>query len=1206
MFSDGFESGSLSAWDGVSGTGSVTVGSAGAHSGSDGLRMVNASGQFDLVTKTLSSGLPDSSVSFWVRVGSGGGLQTLAQARDQSSSQTMWGLLYDGTQQGVYFYPYTGSGATEIFSGAGSVPANTWVQIEIQYTATSTGGAQLFINGQTKSAWGVSGNYSRSANLQKLQLWDDSTATTDFDDVKIATPPPAGASAPGAPTGVQGSARDGAVSLSWTAPASDGGSAITGYRITPYIGGSAQTPVLTGSSATSQTVSGLTNGTAYTFTVAAINSVGTGPDSAASAAVTPAGASAPGAPTGVQGTPADGAVSLSWTAPASDGGSAITGYRITPYIGGSAQTPVLTGSSATSRTVSGLTNGTAYTFTVAAINSVGTGPDSAASAAVTPAAAVSRYSSVVFSDGFESGSLSAWDGVSGTGSVTVGSAGAHSGSDGLRMVNASGQFDLVTKTLSSGLPDSSVSFWVRVGSGGGLQTLAQARDQSSSQTMWGLLYDGTQQGVYFYPYTGSGATEIFSGAGSVPANTWVQIEIQYTATSTGGAQLFINGQTKSAWGVSGNYSRSANLQKLQLWDDSTATTDFDDVKIATPPPAGASAPGAPTGVQGSARDGAVSLSWTAPASDGGSAITGYRITPYIGGSAQTPVLTGSSATSQTVSGLTNGTAYTFTVAAINSVGTGPDSAASAAVTPAGASAPGAPTGVQGTPADGAVSLSWTAPASDGGSAITGYRITPYIGGSAQTPVLTGSSATSRTVSGLTNGTAYTFTVAAINSVGTGPDSAASAAVTPAGASAPGAPTGVQGTPADGAVSLSWTAPASDGGSAITGYRITPYIGGSAQTPVLTGSSATSQTVSGLTNGTAYTFTVAAINSVGTGPDSAASATVTPASSNPIQVENSQPGDPNWGDFNQPSVPTQISGYGSQISVNHGQSIDLYVTTTAATVKIDVYRMGWYNGAGARLMQAIGTFPGVNQPQATPNPTTGMVSENWTKTTTLNVPASWTTGVYLARLVASNGYGAFIYFAVRNDGGREPLLFQASTNTYQAYNPYGGTSLYNNNTDGSIFPKTSPHALKVSFDRPFETGDGAGQFLWYEYPFVRWLEKNGYNVAYTTDTDTSTNSTNPITNHKAFLVVGHDEYWSQGMRQSVQGAIAAGVNVAFFAGNESYWQVRYEPNASGVANRVMVGYKDFAECSCSGGPDPMYNVNNSVADQHIPGPAREPA
>ena len=148
--------------------------------------------------------------------------------------------------------------------------------------------------------------------------------------------------------------------------------------------------------------------------------------------------------------------------------------------------------------------------------------------------------------------------------------------------------------------------------------------------------------------------------------------------------------------------------------------------------------------------------------------------------------------------------------------------------------------MQGTPGDKSVALSWTAPNSDGGSPITGYVVTPYLNGTAQTPIKTNSTATTYTVTGLTNGTTYTFTVAASNAIGTGSPSTASAAVTPTPPSPPGAPTAVQATASDAAVNLSWTAPASDGGSPVTGYRITPWVGGVAQTPQLPGSTATSQ------------------------------------------------------------------------------------------------------------------------------------------------------------------------------------------------------------------------------------------------------------------------------------------------------------------------------------------------------------------------------
>ncbi len=316
------------------------------------------------------------------------------------------------------------------------------------------------------------------------------------------------------------------------------------------------------------------------------------------------------------------------------------------------------------------------------------------------------------------------------------------------------------------------------------------------------------------------------------------------------------------------------------------------------------------------------------------------------------------------------------------------------------------------------------------------------------------------------------------------------------------------------------------------------------------------------------------------------------SQNAIQAENSLPGDPTWNDFSASLTPDLISGYASKISVNHGDSLDLFVTTTAPSFTIDIYRTGYYGGTGARKITSMGPFTGVHQPMPTPDPVTGMVAANWTKTTTLSVPTSWVSGVYLARLDASTGDKSFIFFVVRDDGGHEGILFQTSVTTYEAYNTWGGTSLYNNNTDKSIF--SGVHASKVSFDRPFNPGDsnGAGHYFFFEYKFVYWMESQGYDVAYTTDVDTDTNAST-LTNHKAFLSVGHDEYWSKGMRDTVQQAINAGVNVAFFGANEMYWQIRFEPDAAGSPDRVEVGYKDFATSTTPPGPDPMWNVNNAI-------------
>ncbi|MEA3054593.1 MAG: hypothetical protein QOD30_25, partial [Actinomycetota bacterium] len=196
--------------------------------------------------------------------------------------------------------------------------------------------------------------------------------------VLLGTTGPAWAAAPGAPRNAVAQPRDGAAVVSWDAPTSDGGSAITGYRIESTPG----SIVVTVSGSTfSTTVSGLTNGTSYTFVVKAINGDGTGPASAATAPVTPA--QPPSVPRSVSASAGNAQATVTWTAPSSTGGSAITGYRVTTSPGGATMT---VGGSATSATVAALANGTAYTFTVVAFNAVGDGPASSPTTPVTPSA----------------------------------------------------------------------------------------------------------------------------------------------------------------------------------------------------------------------------------------------------------------------------------------------------------------------------------------------------------------------------------------------------------------------------------------------------------------------------------------------------------------------------------------------------------------------------------------------------------------------------------------------------------------------------------------------------------------------------------------------------------------------------------------------------------------------------------------------------
>jgi hypothetical protein len=221
-----------------------------------------------------------------------------------------------------------------------------------------------------------------------------------------------------------------------------------------------------------------------------------------------------------------------------------------------------------------------------------------------------------------------------------------------------------------------------------------------------------------------------------------------------------------------------------------------------------------------------------------------------------------------VPGLTNGQSYTFTVTATNNIGTGAASAPSGSVTPTtGNTVPGAPTAVTATPGNGQATVAFTAPGSNGGSAITGYTVTSTPGN------ITANGATSPiTVQGLTNGQSYTFTVKATNAIGTSQPSSPSNAATPTFvAVAPGAPTGVTATAGNGIAVITFTPPVSNGGAAITSYTVTSSPGNrtasSNGSPII---------VTGLTNGQAYTFTVTATNSAGTSAASSPSSAVTPA------------------------------------------------------------------------------------------------------------------------------------------------------------------------------------------------------------------------------------------------------------------------------------------------------------------------------------------
>lgn len=300
-----------------------------------------------------------------------------------------------------------------------------------------------------------------------------------------------------------------------------------------------------------------------------------------------------------------------------------------------------------------------------------------------------------------------------------------------------------------------------------------------------------------------------------------------------------------------------------------------------------------------------------------------------------------------------------------------------------------------------------------------------------------------------------------------------------------------------------------------------------------------------------------------------------ACGNPVACENQLPGTPQsvWDDgTDDPS----ILGYATQMSVNVGGAIDFKVKTDARLYTVDIYRLGYYQGNGARKVTSVpvtATLP-QTQPACLRDTATDLYDcGTWAVSATWQVPSTAVGGVYIADLVRPDtGRRSHIVFVVRNDASHSDVVFQTSDTTWQAYNSYGGASLYQG--------VNQTRAYKVSYNRPFITRNGVTMRDYVyanEYPTIRFLEANGVDVSYVSGVDNAMGLGN-LTNHKVFLSVGHDEYWSTSQRTAVTRARDAGVNLMFLSGNEVYWRTRWETSidGSGTPYRTMVCYKDTKE------------------------------
>jgi hypothetical protein len=295
------------------------------------------------------------------------------------------------------------------------------------------------------------------------------------------------------------------------------------------------------------------------------------------------------------------------------------------------------------------------------------------------------------------------------------------------------------------------------------------------------------------------------------------------------------------------------------------------------------------------------------------------------------------------------------------------------------------------------------------------------------------------------------------------------------------------------------------------------------------------------------------------------------------AEEELPGDANW-HISSAGKPGAIQGYADQYSVLPGKQFGLYVSTSAASYEVRAFRVGWYGGAQARLVWTSESQPRSVQSDALFDDATRRVYTKWTKSLTVSTEG-WPEGAYLLRLDAANGHQRYVPMIVRSASAKGKLLLMHSVATWQAYNLWGGHSLYQG-PNGSY----DTRSLVVSFDRPYDDV-GAEKFLVYERAAVVLAERPGLPVAYTTGIDVH-NEPSVLSGAAAVFSLGHDEYWTPQQRQSVTAARDAGTNVAFLGANTCFRRIRLESTELG-ANRNVTCYKTSYE------QDPLYGHDNAL-------------
>ncbi len=698
---------------------------------------------------------------------------------------------------------------------------------------------------------------------------------------------------PSAPQNLAATAGNAQVALSWQAPASNGGGAITNYKVYRGVTSNNLTLLTTLGNVLAYTDSTAVNNTTYYYQVTAVNSGGEGPASNQVSA-TPTPPPVPSAPQNLAATAGNAQVALSWQAPASNGGSSITNYKVYRGVTSNNLTLLTTLGVVLAYTDTSVTNGTTYYYQVTAVNSGGEGPVSNQVSAqpVTPVPP-SAPQSVTATAGYLQNSL-AWaaPASSGTSPVTNYKIYRGTASNNIPLLTTVGN---VTSYTDTGLTGGTTYYYQ-------ISAVSNAGEGTKSTTVSAQPLTPAKPGVppSFVVAPANAGASLSWGAAASNGATITSYKV-YRGTSSSSQSLIAtlgNVLTYNDTGLTNKTTYYYKVSAVNSVGEGTATA----VTSVVP-----GLPTAPLSFAVQAGNTQVTLTWAAPTYSGGPALSGYKVYKGTSSTSQTLLATvGASPTSYTATGLTNGTTYYFKVTAYNSVGEGPATAVLSAV-PSAPAPPGQPTGLSAAPGNAQVSLAWTAPSSQGTAPITNYKVYRGTSSTSQSVIATIGNVTSYVDTTAANGTTYYYKVSAVNSVGEGTASTV-VQVTPGRPTAPQSLVATQ-NPTKG-VNLSWTAPASNNGSAITGYKIYRSLtaGGEAflVQPAGVGTTYTDTTTSSRKQ---YFYKVSAVNAYGEGPlsnESYATAKDVPLG---IDGENAEPASVDDGSDALPAdTPALPDGY----------------------------------------------------------------------------------------------------------------------------------------------------------------------------------------------------------------------------------------------------------------------------------------------------------